>query len=195
MVQALELLRALRDEHRVMPRECDYELADTMFKEGRAAMIINGPWSWSAYRKAGLPFAMTRIPKIAETGRWPAPMVSSKGYSVSARVTGEHLERVLDLLRFLTSTASQITYAERLGTLPTRRAAYDDPRIADDPTLSASIAQVEVGRRMPVIAEMRAVWDAMRPAVQSVWNGTLSPAEAAPAMQAQAVRKIAEMKQ
>ncbi|MCK4415068.1 MAG: extracellular solute-binding protein [Candidatus Eisenbacteria sp.] len=195
MVRALELLSSLRNEHGVIPRECDYELADTMFKEGRAAMIINGPWSLSAYRKAGIPFAITRIPWIEETGRWPGPMISSKGYSVSERVKGEHLARVLDFLRFVTSTESQIEFATRLGTLPTRRAAYDDVRIAGDPVLSASIAQVEVGRRMPVVVEMRAIWDAMRPAVQSVWNGALTPAAAAQEMQDRAIKKIAEMRQ
>ncbi|MFH1144324.1 MAG: extracellular solute-binding protein [Candidatus Eisenbacteria bacterium] len=195
MVKALAFVRSLKAEHGIMPAECDYELADTMFKEGRAAMIVNGPWSWSAYRKAGIPFGIARIPLITETGRWPAPMVSSKGYSVNRRVSGKHLGEVLAALRFLTSPASQVEFATRMGTLPTRKEAYADPRIAGDAVLSASLSQVEVGRRMPVIPEMRAIWDAMRPALQSVWNGNLAPAEAAAAMQRQAVTKIAEMKQ
>jgi len=194
MVRALEFIRSLRTGG-FMPAECDYELSDTMFKEGRAAMILNGPWSWSAYGKAGIRFGITRIPQIEETGRWPAPMVSSKGYSVNRRATGRQLDGVLALLRFLTSPESQIEFSARMGTLPTRREAYADPRIANDPVLRASLAQAEVGRRMPIAPEMRAVWDAMRPGVQSVWNGNLAPAEAARLMQQQAVTKIAEMKQ
>ena len=31
------------------PANCDYELADSLFKTGRAAMIINGDWSWADY--------------------------------------------------------------------------------------------------------------------------------------------------
>ena len=35
--------------HGVTPKNCDYELADSLFKTGRAAMIINGDWSWADY--------------------------------------------------------------------------------------------------------------------------------------------------
>ena len=39
----------LHDEYQVVPGNCDYELADSLFKSGRAAMIINGDWSWTDY--------------------------------------------------------------------------------------------------------------------------------------------------
>ena len=45
---------------------------------------------------------------------------------------------------------------------------------------------------MPIVPEMRAIWDAMRPFYQSVMNGELEPAEAAAAMQERA-GPIAEM--
>ncbi|MBU1698994.1 MAG: extracellular solute-binding protein [Candidatus Eisenbacteria bacterium] len=194
MVEALQFLKDLRYRYGIMPAECDYELADTMFKEGRAAMIINGPWSWGAYKKAGIHFGLARLPREAKSGRWPAPMVSSKGYSIGNRVKGDRLTLVLDALNSLTSVENQIDFAMQLGTLPSRQAAYADTRIQNDPILRNSLAQVEVGRKMPVITEMRAIWDIMRPAVQSVWNGTLEPAEAARQMQEHAVAKINEMK-
>ena len=40
---------------------------------------------------------------------------------------------------------------------------------------------------------MRAVWDAMRPAMQLVMNGTLDPRAAAEQMQEGAVKEIAAM--
>jgi maltose-binding protein MalE len=46
---------------------------------------------------------------------------------------------------------------------------------------------------MPIAPELRAVWDAMRPAYQSVLGGTLNPREAAAKMQADAEAKIREM--
>ena len=48
-VAAYRFMQSLRDEHRVVPGNCDYELADSLFKTGRAAMIINGDWSWADY--------------------------------------------------------------------------------------------------------------------------------------------------
>ena len=43
---AFAFIKSLRDEHRIIPKECDYETANALFKTGRAAMIINGDWSW-----------------------------------------------------------------------------------------------------------------------------------------------------
>jgi maltose-binding protein MalE len=194
MVRALTFFKDLKFTHGVMPTECGYELADTMFKEGRAAMIINGPWSWEAYRKAGLEIGLARIPFIEETGLWPRPMVSSKGYSVNRNLEGERLHQVLELLDRLTAVENQVDFARKVGTLPTRIAAYEDTSVSGNPILLASFSQVEVGIRMPVVPEMRAIWDVMRPAVQSVWNGSLEPEEAAKQMQEQAVQKIDEMK-
>ena len=36
-----------------------------MFKTGRAAMIINGDWSWGDYKDV-IDFGIARIPKVSE---------------------------------------------------------------------------------------------------------------------------------
>jgi maltose-binding protein MalE len=46
---------------------------------------------------------------------------------------------------------------------------------------------------MPIVPELRAIWDAMRPSYQLVLSGAISPGEAARRMQDDAVRKIREM--
>ena len=50
-VAAWKFMQSLQTEHGVAPQNCDYELADSLFKTGRAAMIINGDWSWADYLK------------------------------------------------------------------------------------------------------------------------------------------------
>lgn len=191
MVQALTYLVRLKNELGVVPRECDIQLADTMFKERRAAMILNGPWSWEAYRKSGMRLGLARIP--GRGTQWATPMVGSKGYSVNARIRDDKLPAVLDLLYYLTSARITADYAQLL-ILPSRKEALDGPQVEDEPLLAASREQYDVGRRMPVVPEMRAVWDAMRPAMQLVMNGKLDPARAATQMQREAVSKIASMK-
>jgi maltose-binding protein MalE len=57
-----------------------------------------------------------------------------------------------------------------------------------------SIAAIEKGRRMPVVPEMRVIWDAMRPGMENVMNGTMTPAAAAADMQKRALDQIANMK-
>ena len=59
--------------------------------------------------------------------------------------------------------------------------------------MAQSLAQLEAGRAMPIVPELRAVWDAMRPAYQSVLGGYLSPEAAAKQAQQLADEKIKEM--
>lgn len=51
--KAIQFILDLRDKHRIIPKEGDYDIANLLFMDGRAAVIINGPWSWSGYKKAG----------------------------------------------------------------------------------------------------------------------------------------------
>lgn len=194
MTDALTLLLDLKDVHKVLPRECNYQLSDTLFKEKKAAFIINGPWSWQAYIDAGVNIGLAPIPRLNSTGRMPAPMAAAKGYSVNANVKPDRMAAVLDLLHYLTSAPVVADFADLL-ILPSRRDVLDSPRVSGNPLLAASRAQYDAGRRMPVVPEMRAIWDAMRPLQQSVINGELRPDAAAAKMQQDAVAKIASMKQ
>lgn len=193
MVKALGFLRDLKDVHKVMPRESDYQVAETLFKEGQAAMIVNGPWSWSGYRKAGIDLGVAPIPRMP-SGEWARPMAASKGYSINVNVTDEKLPQVIDLLTFLTSADAQLQSAVELGILPSHRAAYNDSAVANDPIMHASQAAFEKGRRMPVVPEMRVLWDVMRPGLQNVMNGVKTPEEAARDMQKAALQQIEGMK-
>ncbi|MEK9136349.1 MAG: ABC transporter substrate-binding protein, partial [Bacteroidota bacterium] len=56
-----------------------------------------------------------------------------------------------------------------------------------------SAIQIDRGRPMPVVPELRAIWDAMRPSYQAVLGGAKTPVQAAKDMQDLAIRKIKEM--
>lgn len=194
MAAALQFMSDLRNVHKVIPRECTYELSDTMFKRGQAAFLINGPWSLKAYIAAGVDIGVTPIPKITQTGLWPTPMVSSKGYSISVNVKDEKLAAVKELLAYLTSEQVQREIVTELLILPAISSLYRDEALTSNPILRGSMEQARLGRRMPDVPEMRAIWDAMRPSYQSAMSGRLEPEKAAAEMQEMAVRKIAEMK-
>ncbi len=194
MVQALAFLKNLRDEAGIMPRGAGYEISETLFKEGRAAMIVNGPWAIGGYRGAGIDLGAAPLPMLPN-GRRPQPMVASKGYSISVNVPDAKLPRVIALVSWLTSPEAQLRDVARLGFFPSDAAAFADPSLRDDPVLAGSREALELGRRMPVVPEMRVVWDAMRPNLQDVMNGAKSPEQAAKDMQAAAVAQIAALKE
>lgn len=193
MVKALDFIRDLRDKYKIIPGEADYEIADALFKDSKAAMIINGDWSWAGYAQRGLEIGVAPLPKITETGLWCAPMTSPKGYSININVSAKKLPLVLDVLKYLLSEENELETVKELNTAPTLKSLYQNPAIVDNEILKNSLLQILRGRPMPVVPEMRAVWDAMRPAYQAVMGGARSPEQAAKDMQALAVRKIREM--
>jgi arabinogalactan oligomer/maltooligosaccharide transport system permease protein len=194
MTAALGFIRDLRDVHKVAPANCDYELADSLFKTGRAAMIVNGDWSWSDYlENPEIDAAVAVLPTVTPTGTPMRPMVAPKGYSLNANTRGVAADAAMAFVRHMASEETQRRLVQRLRMLPARKSVWGDPVFTADATLAASRAQLENGRLMPVATELRAVWDGMRPAYQAVLGGTLEPAAAAERMQHDAEGFIATM--
>ncbi len=194
MVMALRQIRSFRDTYAIVPNESDYEISDALFKDGKAAMIINGDWSWASYISKGLDIGVSPLPRIERTGFWCAPMTSPKGYSVNVNVPDEKLAAIVHLLAYVLAPEQQLETANTLNMAPTSRALRNHPDITGNEILTNSLLQIERGRSMPVVPEMRAIWDAMRPSYQAVMGGNVSPEEAARDMQRLAERKIRDMK-
>jgi arabinogalactan oligomer/maltooligosaccharide transport system permease protein len=190
-VEAYKFIHALQEQHKVLPRNCDYETADSLFKSGQAAMIINGDWSWTDYLESPvIDAAVIPLPIVSATGKPMGPMVSPKGYSLNATLSPQATEDAMQLVLFMTSESSQRRLLEQLRVLPARRTLLADPLIQEDPVLRASKEQFDRGRLMPVCTELRAVWDAMRPPYQSLMNGNLTAETAAQQMQQGALHSI-----
>jgi len=193
-VKAFKFVRDMRDVHKIIPRECDYDIADSKFNTGSAAMLINGAWSWAKYMESPhVDFGLAVLPINEETGLYPAPMIATKGYYLNPYLEGERLDQVVELIKFLTGPEAQFKYASRLATIPTLLEVRNRPEIANDPVIQTSIEQVKHGKAMPISAQMRAIWDAMRPAYQNVLGGSMTPEEGAAYQQEMAEQKVAEL--
>ncbi len=193
MVSGLKMIQDLRDKYKIIPNEADYNIADLLFKDGKAGMIINGDWSWASYGKAGIDYGVAPLPKIVSTGLYCSPMVSPKGFSVNVNVTPEEKKWCVELIKFLTSAENQLETTKALQFMPTLKALYENEYIKNNEVLRNSQLQIEQGIPMPVVPELRAIWDSMRPSYQAVLNGAKTPEQAANDMQLYAVQKIKEM--
>ncbi|MEK7819032.1 MAG: extracellular solute-binding protein [Bacteroidota bacterium] len=193
MVRALEFMRNLRDSAKIIPRESDYQIADALFKDEKSAMIINGDWSWSSYVKAGIDIGVAPLPIVNETGLNCAPMISPKGYSVNKNISNEKLIIVKELLEFLLNEENQLEATKLVSTIPTQKSLYSNPYFTNNEIMVNSQKQIDLGRSMPIVPEMRAIWDAMRPHYQAVLNGAKSPKQSANDMQIDSKIKIKEM--
>src|SRR5690606_34197457 len=107
----------------------------------------------------------------------------------------EQLKNIKLLLEFLLAPEQQLETSREIKTFPTRKELYDREELLTDPILVNSKRQIELGTPMPIITEMRAIWDAIRPVYQAVLSGTISPERGAEQMQKNALIKINELKQ
>ena len=186
MVSTLAWLLQLKTDG-IVPPESDYDGADTLFKEGKAAMIINGDWTLGAYKDAfGDKLGVTRIPMVASTGMWPAPFTSGKFFMIPAGLDDAKVAVVTDFINFATSNENQLDMVAKLSRLPALKTALSDPAITGDPFLAGSADQMVVGTPMPTVPELRCVWDSWKPEMQAVLAGSKSPEDGAAAAQAAA---------
>jgi arabinogalactan oligomer/maltooligosaccharide transport system substrate-binding protein len=194
MVNALTLLQDLKFKHKVLPAEANYDTADATFKEGKAAMIINGDWSLGDYKKVmGSKLGVARIPMV-KGGTWPAPYTAGKFFMIPSGLDKEKLAAVVDFVKYATNKENQLLMFTRLTRLPALKAAAADKVVTSDPITKASAEQMTVGVGMPSVIEMRAVWDAMKPEMIKVLANSTTPAAAAKAMQAAALAGIKALK-
>ena len=187
MVATLKFLYDMKFDAKIIPPECDYDGADTLFKEGKAAMIINGDWSLGGYTGVlGENLGVARIPKVVATGEWPKPYTSGAYFMLAKGLSGDKLKAAQDFIAFVSSIEKQLEMVKLLNRLPAVKEALKDPLITENPILKGSSDQMVVGTPMPTVLEMRCNWDSMKPEMLAVLTNTKSPEDAAKAMQTSA---------
>jgi len=184
MIATLKFIHDMKFDAKIIPPECDYDAADTLFKEGKAAMIINGDWSLGGYMGVlGEDLGVARIPKVVATGEWPKPYTSGVYFMLAKGLSGDKLKAAQDFIGFVASKEKQIEMVKLLNRLPALKEALKDPLVTENPILKGSSDQMVVGTPMPTVLEMRCNWDSMKPEMLAVLTDTKSPEDAAKAMQ------------
>jgi len=176
----------------LIPAESDYDTSDSNFKEGNAAMIINGDWSLGGYKEAlGDKLGVAPIPQVSATGTYPAPYTSGVFFMVPKGLEGAKLAAVVDFMDFATNYDNQVAMVTTLSRLPALKEALAAEVITGDPILSGSAAQMSYGTPMPTVLEMRCVWDGIKPELLPAYNGDETAEVAAANAQAAAETCIA----
>lgn len=179
----------------VVPQECDYACADTLMKDGKAAMIINGDWSLGDYTTAlGENMGVAPVPPI--NGGNYTQMTAGKYFMVSIAAVDDPAkkEAVQKFITYMTSPEVQKMWLDQFKRLPSNTEVAKDPSIASDAILAGSMAALSNGRGQPAAAQMRCAWDAWRPNLEGVMAGTLTAEDAAASAQTSADECVATLK-
>ena len=173
MKSALQFMYDLKYTDKIMPTEADYNVADGLFKDGKAAMIINGDWTLGAYAEVfGDKLGVGPIPQL--TGYdYPAPYVAGTFIMVAKTVAeNPDLQTVVaDFIKFATSEASQVDMVKTLKRLPGNASAIEDAVVVGDALLGGAAVAATKGVPQPTNLEMRCVFDSATAAVRDMYTG------------------------
>src|SRR5438067_3273620 len=175
-----------------MPAGVDYGIADTLFKEGKAAMIINGPWSVADYGKASVDYGFATLPKFTSAGKAASPFVGVKTLMLGA--TSSNPALAVDVMKFFSNQANQATMVLATKEIPANKLALADPKVQAIPDIAGSGAQVKNGVPLPNTPFMSALWDPVAKALEAVWTGKQSVDAALTAAQSAAEKNVAQLK-
>lgn len=175
-----------------MPAGIDYGVADTLFKEGKAAMIINGPWSVADYVKAGVNYGYATLPTVTGTSKPASPFVGVKTWMLGANSTNPAL--AVDVMKFFTNQTNQTTMVLGTREIPANKAALADPKVQAIPDIAGFGAQVKNGVPLPNTPFMSALWDPVAKALAAVWTGKQSVDSALSDAQKAAEQNVAQLK-
>jgi arabinogalactan oligomer / maltooligosaccharide transport system substrate-binding protein len=195
MTNALQFMYDLKYTDQIMPAEADYNVADGLFKDGKAAMIINGDWTLAAYAEAlGDKLGVGPIPQI--TGfDYPAPYVAGT-FIMVAKPVGDDADLrtvVADFIEFATSEESQVAMVETLKRLPGNAAAIENEIVTGDPLLGGAAEAAQKGTPQPTNLEMRCVFDSATAAVRDMYTGNSDIAGIVATMQTSAETCISQL--
>jgi arabinogalactan oligomer/maltooligosaccharide transport system substrate-binding protein len=176
-----------------LPKNIDYSVADSLFKEGKAAAIINGPWSYSDYAAAKLNLGFATLPKVKSNGNIPAkPFVGVK--SLWATRSATNLPLIADIMKFYTNKENQIAMAKANGEIPANLAADNDAAVTSLASVSGFALQAKLGTALPNTPYLTAVWDPVAKALTAIWTGSQTPEVAMASAQSAAEAGIAILK-
>jgi arabinogalactan oligomer/maltooligosaccharide transport system substrate-binding protein len=176
----------------VFPGKPEYGVADQLFKDGKSAMIINGPWSVADYGKAGVDYGIATLPTISSTGKPASPFVGVKTMMVSANA--KNVPLAVDILKWFSNKDNQVKEALANKEIPSNLAALADPQVKAIPQVAAFGAQVANGVPLPNTPYMTALWDPVSKGLEAAWTGKESADQAMNDAQTAAEKNVAQLK-
>lgn len=153
----------------------DYGNAQTAFKNGQVAMIVNGPWSTADILngpsfKASSNLGVLVIPK-GPGGSQGSP-VGGNGF-VIAKGT-KNADAAFKVISFLTSGPAQAAWAAQNNLLPSRASSYKLAAVKTNRLITAFLPQMKAATARPVLPQGGQIYTDFGPNFQKVLSGQLS---------------------
>lgn len=152
--------------------------SQSAFQEGRAAMVISGPWFTSnavtAFGEEGV--GVAKLPAISPLENAPArPFIGTTGLYINANLDDEEAELAFQFAQWYSTVGTEFLVTEA-GQIP---ASTQVEIPADQPFAAAFVEQFQEGVAQPTVPEMANVWEAADDMINKVIRGEATPEQAA----------------
>lgn len=181
-VEAIKFLIKLRDEDHVTPAQFDlkssYENMMAGFKEGKYAMIMNGPWATTDIF-TGDEFTNRENLGVAVIPRGPGGYGSPVGGHNYVIASNTYFpDEAYKFISFLNQPENQARFAIANNLMPTRKSAYQLRGVTDNPILQSFKAQLDLAKNRPVVPQGGLIYNEFDPYFQAAYLGAMSPQQA-----------------
>lgn len=176
--RSLEIVRGLIDQG-ALPEDADGALVANLFRSGRAAFAISGPWLANDFASTpNLKYEVHPLPRVRATGEPMRPMLTVESVMMSPK--GAQKPEVRQLARLIAG-ADAARIRTRLVRLPLVRTDVDVEALGlpekDKAFLKAFTEQAKVALPLPSSTAMGAAWDPANKAVKkALRERALAPA-------------------
>ncbi|MHA0035121.1 sugar ABC transporter substrate-binding protein [Deinococcus sp. PESE-13] len=163
-VKAAGFINDLRYKYNLIPEGITGDAVKSAFTQGRAAMMISGPWDIDDIRKAGIDFGIAPFPTPpGASGKW-SPFVGVQGTIMNAY--SKNKAAAAQFAKAITTADAQISFNKAGGRIPVSLAART--KLKSNPVVAGFSRTISAGTPMPNIPEMGAVWGPWTNAVTQV---------------------------
>ena len=159
---ALDYARSLHATHGVVPKGMSSFMLTSLFNDGKALAVLNGPWFRAEVSAED--YGVAPIPTVQ--GKVPKPYLGIEAVFVSAK--SDERAAAAEVAAFLAGPQGAKPRAE-IGKQPVCHLATLEQAIKSDPVLGVFKAQAERSVLMPSRPEMQLVWST----VDSAINGAV----------------------
>jgi len=167
-VKSFQFAQDLYLKEKIIPPEVSNVLVTTLFNEGKAAMVISGPWFRGEIAEE-IPYEIELLPVISELGERAQPFMSSEGVIMSAKSDKKDL--AFKAMEYLISDDAAFIMAT-VGNQPVaNKNVYNTEEIQADKYIPKFKEQIMYSIPMPSIPQMTFVWSPASTAIQAVING------------------------
>lgn len=168
VVQGFEYLRKLKTILPMNAGDITYDVKTQLFKEGKLALNIDGPWSVAAF-KDSVNFGVAPLP-VFPNGKNSISFSGVKSYYVNSYSQYPVAARLF--ASFAGNKENQLKNYELTGAIPTNKEAGEDPIIKDDPITSGFFQQFNYSVPMSSVPGVDLVWEALKATFVALWDDT-----------------------